>query len=155
MIVQHHKPECPVEKWDYCFQGQGHSESSKCLWMFVWRISSEPQNILLPNLVQHRKPECHAEKLVHCVQCQGHSEGLYNQSMTIFTISSKLLVHLQPNFVWWYNIISQSVPLENGITAFKVKVRVKVQNASEILSRQYPLNHITFCCQTWYAYAAS
>ena len=30
LIVQHHKPECPVEKWDYCIQGQGHSEVSKC-----------------------------------------------------------------------------------------------------------------------------
>ena len=30
LIVQHHKSECPVEKWDYCIQGQGHSEGSKC-----------------------------------------------------------------------------------------------------------------------------
>ena len=28
--VQHHKPECSVEKWDYCVQGQGHSKGSKC-----------------------------------------------------------------------------------------------------------------------------
>ena len=26
----HHKTECSVEKWDYCVQGQGHSEGSKC-----------------------------------------------------------------------------------------------------------------------------
>ena len=49
--MQHHKPEYPVEKWDYCIQGQGHSEGSKCSWMFVQTISSEPNNILLPNLV--------------------------------------------------------------------------------------------------------
>ena len=48
---QHHKPECPVEKWDCCIQGHDHSEGSKCLWIFVQTISSEPQNILLPNLV--------------------------------------------------------------------------------------------------------
>ena len=30
VVVQHHKPECPVEKWDYCVQGLGHSEGSKC-----------------------------------------------------------------------------------------------------------------------------
>ena len=29
-IVQHHKPNCPVEKWDCCIQGKGHSEGSKC-----------------------------------------------------------------------------------------------------------------------------
>ena len=46
LIVEHHKLECPVEKWDYCVQGQDHSKGSKCRWIF-----SEPQNILLPNLV--------------------------------------------------------------------------------------------------------
>ena len=51
LIVQHHKPECSVEKWDYCIQGQGHSKGSKCQWMFVRMICSEPHNILLPNLV--------------------------------------------------------------------------------------------------------
>ena len=29
-IVQHHKPECPVEKWDDSVQGQGYSKGSKC-----------------------------------------------------------------------------------------------------------------------------
>ena len=29
LIVQHHKRECPVEKWDYCIQDQGHREGSK------------------------------------------------------------------------------------------------------------------------------
>ena len=47
----HQKPECPVEKLDYCAQGQCHSEGSTCQWMFVRIISFEPQNILLPNLV--------------------------------------------------------------------------------------------------------
>ena len=51
LIVQHHKLECPVEKWDYCVQGQDHNEGLKCQWMFVWTIFSESQNILLPNLV--------------------------------------------------------------------------------------------------------
>ena len=30
LIVQHHKPECSVEIWDYCVQGQGHNKGSKC-----------------------------------------------------------------------------------------------------------------------------
>ena len=29
-IVQHYKLECPVEKWDYCIQDQGHSKYLKC-----------------------------------------------------------------------------------------------------------------------------
>ena len=51
VVMQHHKPECPVKKLDYCIQGQGHSEGSKCQWMFVRMTSSQPQNNLLPNLV--------------------------------------------------------------------------------------------------------
>ena len=51
LIVQHHKPECPVEKLDYHVQGQGHNEGLKCQLMFVWMIFSESQNILLSNLV--------------------------------------------------------------------------------------------------------
>ena len=50
-LVQHHKLECPMEKTDYCSQGQGHREDSKCQWVFVQIISSELQNILSPNLV--------------------------------------------------------------------------------------------------------
>ena len=30
VIVQHHKPECPVQKLGYCLQDQGHSKGSKC-----------------------------------------------------------------------------------------------------------------------------
>ena len=112
--------------------------------------------VFKPGMVmQHHKPEYHAEKLVHCVQCQGHSEGLYNQNMIISAVSSKLLVGLQPNLVWLYNIISQNVLLKNGITAFKVKVTTKVQNVSECLSRLYFLNHRAFCYQIWYGDAAS
>ena len=98
MIVQHHKLECPVEKWDYCIQSQGHSKGSNVNEYLSWRLSSEPQNI--PGMVmQHHKPECLSEKLVHCVGCQGHSKGLYTQNMTIFVVSSKLLVGLQPFLV--------------------------------------------------------
>ena len=105
-------------------------------------------------VMRHHKPECHVEKLVHCFQCQGHSEGLYNQNMTIFTVSSKLLIRLQPNLIWEYNIVSLSVLRWNGITAFKVKVTAKVKNVSECLSGRYLLNHRTFCYQTRYGYAA-
>ena len=34
--------------------------------------------------------------------------------------------------------------MKNGVTAFKVKVTVKVQNVRECLSGQYLLNHRTF-----------
>ena len=79
----------------------------------------------------------------------------YDQNMTISLVSSKLLVGLQPNLVWLYNIISQNVLLKNGITAFKVKVTTNFQNVSECLSRLYFLNHRAFCYQIWYGDAAS
>ena len=51
LIVQCHKLEYPVEKWDYRIQGQGHSRDSECHLMYVQMISSESQNIVFPNLV--------------------------------------------------------------------------------------------------------
>ena len=47
LMGHHHKPECLVKKY-YC---QGQSKTSKCQWMLVQTISSEPLNLLLPNLV--------------------------------------------------------------------------------------------------------
>ena len=88
--------------------------------------------------------ECHSEKLVHYLQGQDYIKGLYNQNMTVSSVSFKLLVHLQPNLVWWYSIISQSVLWKNGITAFKVKVTAKVQNVSECLNGSYVL-HVSNC----------
>ena len=40
-----------MNKFGYCFQGQGHSEGSQCQWMFVHMLSSEPQNILFKKIV--------------------------------------------------------------------------------------------------------
>ena len=33
-----HKLECPVEKLNYCIQGQGHSEGSICQWLSGWYL---------------------------------------------------------------------------------------------------------------------
>ena len=115
LIVQHHNPECPVEKWVYFVQGQGHSECSKCRWLIVGMIFSESQNILLPNLVRWCSTMSQSVMWIFCCCCycylqgQGHSEGSYDQNMTISTTFSELLIPWQPNLVWWYIIISQSI----------------------------------------------
>ena len=89
-----------MEKWDYCVQGQGHSEALICQGIFVWMIFSPCVSLCLLNISLTAQPfffffffgiklgmvvycheaECHAEKLVHSLQCQGHSEGLYNKN---------------------------------------------------------------------------
>ena len=70
------------------------------------------------------------KKLVCYVQGQGHSKGSCDQNMTISIVSSELLIPWQPNMVWWYIIISQSVLWKKWMTAFKVKVRVNGQNVN-------------------------
>ena len=95
--------------------------------------------------VYYHETMCHAEKLVHYLQCQDHSEGLYNQNMTISTISSGLLV-TKLGLILQYH--KPECPVEKWITAFKVRVTVKVQNISNCLFG-YLLNHRTFCYQTW------
>ena len=99
LIVQHHKPEYPVEELNYCIQGQGHSKGSEVNVCPDDIFRTTEHFVTRPGMVmQHHKPECCAEKLVHCVQCKGHNEVFY-QNMTIFVVFSKLLVGLQPNLV--------------------------------------------------------
>ena len=92
-----------------------------------------------PSIVmQHHKPECHAEKKWFTVFNVKVTARVYIIKIWLFfALSSKLLVCLQPNLVWWYSIISQSVLWKHGITAFKVKVTVKIQNVSEWLFALY------------------
>ena len=43
LIIHHQKPECPINKWDYCVKVQGQRESQNL--MFV-QISSKPSNTI-------------------------------------------------------------------------------------------------------------
>ena len=83
-------------------------------------------------VMQHHEPECHAEiLLLLLLSLRSKSQwGSYDQNMTLSTIFSELLIAWQPNLVWWYIIISQSVLWKKRIIAFKVKVTVKGQNVS-------------------------
>ena len=136
-------PECPVENWDYCIQSQGYKEGSECQWIFVQMIFSESQNILLPNLVwwcsiRNQESECSVEICCCCCCCcylqgQGHSEGSYDQNKTLSTIFAELLIPWQPNLIWWYIIISQSVLGKNVLlhsgsrSQWRVKMLMFVQ----------------------------
>ena len=137
-----------MEKLDICIQGQGHSKGSVCQWMFVQIIFSEPQNILLPNLVWWcsimSQSVMWGKKIVFYLQGQGHIKCSYDQNMTLSTVSSEPLIPLQPNLVWWYGIISQSVFWEKKwlITAFKVKVTVEGQNVSVCTDDFFKMAHI-------------
>ena len=71
------------KKLDNFFHGHGHSEGSKCQWISVQMISSEPFTTQLGMVMHHHEPECLSARLVFCLQCQGHSEGSYNQNMTL------------------------------------------------------------------------
>ena len=70
LIIKCHKPECPVEKWDYCFQGQGHSKGSKYQWMFV-RIFSESEYFVtnFGMVMRHHEPECSVDLYVCVCVC--------------------------------------------------------------------------------------
>ena len=51
LMIGYHKPERLVEKLDYCIQGQGHSDGSKCRYLSRWYFLNRRPNILLPNSV--------------------------------------------------------------------------------------------------------
>ena len=99
MTVLRHKPECPVEKFDYCVQGQGHSEGLKDQWMFVQMISSETWNILLPNLLWWCSIISQSvlwQKLNYCNKSEGHSKRV-KMPMFVQNISSEPTNILLPN----------------------------------------------------------
>ena len=116
LIVQDHKPECPVEKWDYCIQGQGHSEGSKCQWMYVRMIFTLYVRLCLLNIswtttrfnwmVHLHKLECLVWKLDYCFQGQDHSESSKLDWIFMYLIYSVPLISLQPKKVCLYTIHS-------------------------------------------------
>ena len=106
-----------MKKMDCCVQGQDHSKISQCQWMFVQMISSESQNLLLPNLVWwciimsqivFPKDWFAVYKVKVTVKDQIINMWLSN-------IPSELLVLLQLNLVWWHIIRSWIILWEDWI----------------------------------------
>ena len=97
-----------MEKLDCCVQGQGHSEITKCQWMFVQMISSETLNLLLPNLVWWCiimnqiifQKDLFAVFKVKVVKIRDNIIKIL-----LFNMVSEVLIFLQLNLVWWYIII--------------------------------------------------
>ena len=140
--VHYHKPEYFMRKLDCCIQGQVHSKTSKCQWMFVQTISSEPLHLLPPNLEWW------------CIIrsqsiCQKDWFAVFNVKITakdhtikilLSNISSELLILLQPSLVWWHIIRSWIVSWKDWIALlwsrlrlqkrFKIPVNVRLHNIS-------------------------
>ena len=159
LIICYHKPECFMEKFDCCVQGQGHSKISKCQWMFVQMTFSESLNLLLlPNLVWW----C---IIISQNVLQKDWFAVFKVKVTItdniikiclFDILSELLILLQLNLVWWHIIISWIVLWKDWIALLQQgQGQRKVQNSSECSSGCYLLSCCTFCNQTWYGDATS
>ena len=101
LIVDHHKPECFMEKFDCYAQGQGHSKISKYQWMFVQMIFSESMNLSLQNLVWR----C---IIVSQIAFQKGWFAVFKVKVTVknntikiwlFTVLSELLILLQLNLI--------------------------------------------------------
>ena len=116
LIVQHHKRECPVEKLDYCIQGQGHSEDSvvsECFsgW-YIW--ITEHFVTKLGMVMQHHEPECQAERKKKMFAIFKVKVTARAHMIKIWLFFPELFISWQPNLVWWYIIISQSVLWKKG-----------------------------------------
>ena len=104
-----------MEKLDYC--SQGHSEGSKCQWMFVLMISSESLNLLPPNLLLW----C---IIMNQIVFQKDWFAVFKVKVTVkyniiriwpFNILSEQLILLQLNLAWWHNIIRWIVSWKDWI----------------------------------------
>ena len=109
LIVHYRKPECFMEKWDCCVQGQRQSKISECQWMFFQIISSGMLNLLLPNLVWWCIIMSQAvfEKIgLLSSMSRSNWQNIIISKIWLSNISSELLIFLQLNLVWWHIIIS-------------------------------------------------
>ena len=77
-------------------------------------------------MMQHHEPECYVKKKLFAVFKVKVTVRAHMIKIWLSADSSDL------NLVWWYIIISQSVLWKNWITAFKVKVTAKDQNAIQL-----------------------
>ena len=109
-----------------CFvTGQGYSKTSKCRWMFVQAIFSEPLNLSLPNLVWR----C---IIMNQIVVQKDLFAIFKVKVTVkdhiikiwlSNMSSELLILLQLNLVWWYIIISWIVLWNDCIALLRSRSR--------------------------------
>ena len=107
LIKHYHKPECYMEKLNCCVQGQGHSNTSKCQWMFVQMIFSVSLNLLLRNLVWWCIIMSQTVFLTDWFTIFRVKVTVKNDitKIWLFDIWSVLLTLLQLNLVWWHIII--------------------------------------------------
>ena len=106
-------------------------------------------------VMQHHEPECLVD-FCFCfcyLQGQCHNKSSYGQNTTVSTIFSELLIPWQPNLIWWYIIVSQSVLWKKNLDYCIQGQGHSKGSKCYSLSRWYPLNHQTFCFQTWYCNA--
>ena len=99
-MVQHHKP---VEKLDYCTQGQGHSKGFNILVNVCLDgifQTTEHSVTKLGMVMQHQLPVCHAEKLVHCHQCQGHWAYIIKMWLFLLYLLNCWSVYNQTSASW-------------------------------------------------------
>ena len=143
-----------MKKLDCCVQGQGQSNISKCQWMFVHMISSEPLNFLLPNVVwwciimsQIIFPKNWFAVFKIKVTMKNHLIKIW-----LSDISPELLLLFQLKLIWWHTDFFVK-RLDCSVVA-TVKVGT-VQNSSQCSSWRCHLNCWTFCNQTWYCDASS
>ena len=89
------------KKLDYCFQGQGHSEGSKCRFLSGWYLLNHQPFCFKLGIVMHQyELECHAKRLICYFQGQGYCKSSHDQNVTISSGFFELLILLLPNEVW-------------------------------------------------------
>ena len=106
-------------------------------------------------VMQHREPECHAEKTYLLSSRSGSRRGLIWSKCDFSTISSELQIFRQPNLVWWYIIISQSILLKTLDYCFEGQGYSEGSECRRLsrylLNRQIFFNQFLYCDATSWA----
>ena len=129
--------------------------------MFVRMISSESQNILLPDLVWWCTIMSQSVMWIFFFVCLLLSSRSRSQWDSYKGLTFFYYIFLTADsFATKRNLLCHKPECllqkrKEKISMCKVKVTVNIQNVSECLSGWYLLNRRTFCYQTWCGDAAS
>ena len=105
-IVHHHRLASLVYKLDCCFQGQGHSDSTKLHWIFMYLTSSVPLISWQPNLVccftvtntqtKYNKVGIYCQQHFDLLGMQQRGRGLFCRArwQTLFSVTLETVLSL-------------------------------------------------------------
>ena len=158
--MPHNEPECSQKVWYAIFKVKVIEGAHMIkIWQFLlYLLNWRPFcfQTWFVDAASWARVSCR-KKIVCYLQGQGHSKGSFDQNIALCAISFELLIPWQPNLVWRYIVISQSVMWKKKPGLLHLRAGHSEGSECKCLSRWCLLNRLFFFFffnQTWYCDAS-